>query len=754
MDDINHTPPALFPPSHDGHMSLQSDTRPISQDQLIAEVKGIYAGLVTVKSERTGVDTKQAKQAECMQGKESIKLSDNQWQITIAGHRTSFHEHHVSQHPAASPAVGLRRPDFHSLFDAILVLSFQDSLDDMLVFAYLCYSIQSLLFEAVDMFEETWGECSGDLGRCRITIDDRENRGREFRSNFWRRWRVSAAGKIPQVGRLYHHLAILAGPSAIQQLFYYTKSLSVSQPYRKEPVVFEPLFRGTQYPRRGTLTTPQYKAHAYILVANMPNVLQDVSLRCIQQVGHCFTYRSVPQSISPNLKIHILQNKISRRGRLQQTQSKTPVAAADWRNRAYQPLTHGALPTPAATSQSSGRYDEKTRRAMREGVQQASAAIHDAKSAREYSRILKTFADKFPDDAVDLSRQYLQTPRAPVGWNGLTNDPDIDSSFNINKRLPSSRQMGRAAAKMAPPVRSEMIDSLTPQALVDLIDLGSIGPAKMEAQLRAERDSGWLAPIERAVTNSKSPRGASEVEPVCYSGTDIQFPMVDPETRKSLLVHKKRALGKDIMTLHRPFQTRGSSRQHVLQRAKPSLESGRGTIRKRGLEGLVNGNFVYALPDTGSDENIVSESFIEKHNLHTTPSSQEFRLGNSTTVRSKGKICLVLFLTRRTASDLYTGTVAIHWAFADNPGKKYPILCQVLPGCLYDLILGKSFEKAVETYSRYRRRLTQCAFSLANVFRVNLIGNAPQRLVGILGSKHRVFAVPDTGAECNVMDAE
>jgi hypothetical protein len=73
---------------------------------------------------------------------------------------------------------------------------------------------------------------------------------------------------------------------------------------------------------------------------------------------------------------------------------------------------------------------------------------------------------------------------------------------------------------------------------------------------------------------------------------------------------------------------------------------------------------------------------------------------------------------------------------------------------LYDLILGKAFEKAVETYSKYRSRLTQCDFPVAKVFRFNLIGNASQRLEGILGSKHRVFAVPDTGAECNVMDAE
>jgi hypothetical protein len=79
----------------------QPETRPISQDQLIAEVKGIYAGLVIVESKCIKIDNAQSSQSE-------TKLNNEQLQALIALHRVLLHEHHnfflASQHPSASPA--------------------------------------------------------------------------------------------------------------------------------------------------------------------------------------------------------------------------------------------------------------------------------------------------------------------------------------------------------------------------------------------------------------------------------------------------------------------------------------------------------------------------------------------------------------------------------------------------------------------------------------------------------------------------
>jgi hypothetical protein len=86
---------------------MQPETRPISQEQLVAEVKGIYAGLVMVEAKCIEVDNKQATLAQA-DGAQS-KLNNEQWQALIALHRTLLHEHHdfflASQHPSASPAL-------------------------------------------------------------------------------------------------------------------------------------------------------------------------------------------------------------------------------------------------------------------------------------------------------------------------------------------------------------------------------------------------------------------------------------------------------------------------------------------------------------------------------------------------------------------------------------------------------------------------------------------------------------------------
>ncbi|KAK4182004.1 hypothetical protein QBC35DRAFT_468405, partial [Podospora australis] len=70
-----------------GELIKQPETRPISQDELVAEVKGIYASLVMVESKCIEVDNAQ-------DSNPVNKLNNDQWQALIALHRTLLHEHH------------------------------------------------------------------------------------------------------------------------------------------------------------------------------------------------------------------------------------------------------------------------------------------------------------------------------------------------------------------------------------------------------------------------------------------------------------------------------------------------------------------------------------------------------------------------------------------------------------------------------------------------------------------------------------
>jgi len=237
---------------------MEPETRPISQEQLVAEVKGIYAGLVMVEAKCIEVDNKQATLAQADPASQP-KLNNEQWQALIALHRTLLHEHHdfflASQHPSASPALRrlaskyamparMWRHGIHSFLE-LLRHRLPASLDHMLAFIYLAYSMMALLYETVPAFEDTWIECLGDLGRYRMAIEDDDIRDREVWTGVARHWYSKASDKAPTTGRLYHHLAILARPNALQQLFYYAKSLCVVIPFvsARESILtlFEPV---------------------------------------------------------------------------------------------------------------------------------------------------------------------------------------------------------------------------------------------------------------------------------------------------------------------------------------------------------------------------------------------------------------------------------------------------------------------------------------------------------------------------------
>ncbi len=122
-------------------------------------------------------------------------------------------------------------------------------------------------------------------------------------------------------------------------------------------------------------------------------------------------------------------------------------------------------------------------------------SIHDPAAAHEYAARLKQLSDKLSDDLCIIMRAYLEKPRTTVGWKGLINDPDIDSSFQINKGLRVSRQMFVDLTSNGMPIASEMLDTISPQFLADCISVGAIGARTTESQLHRELASGLSFPV-------------------------------------------------------------------------------------------------------------------------------------------------------------------------------------------------------------------------------------------------------------------
>ena len=122
-------------------------------------------------------------------------------------------------------------------------------------------------------------------------------------------------------------------------------------------------------------------------------------------------------------------------------------------------------------------------------------SLHDPETAIEYCSRLVTLASKLADDLCIIMRAYLEKPRTTVGWKGLINDPDIDESFQINKGLRVSRKLFCDLTAQGMPIASEMLDTISPQFLADLISLGAIGARTTESQLHRELASGLSFPM-------------------------------------------------------------------------------------------------------------------------------------------------------------------------------------------------------------------------------------------------------------------
>jgi 3-deoxy-7-phosphoheptulonate synthase len=122
-------------------------------------------------------------------------------------------------------------------------------------------------------------------------------------------------------------------------------------------------------------------------------------------------------------------------------------------------------------------------------------SIHDPVAAHEYARLLKVVKDELEDDLVIVMRVYFEKPRTTVGWKGLINDPDLDSSFNINKGLRIARRLLLDVNEAGVPAATEYLDLITPQYVSDLIAWGAIGARTTESQGHRELASGVSCPI-------------------------------------------------------------------------------------------------------------------------------------------------------------------------------------------------------------------------------------------------------------------
>lgn len=122
-------------------------------------------------------------------------------------------------------------------------------------------------------------------------------------------------------------------------------------------------------------------------------------------------------------------------------------------------------------------------------------SIHNPEEAIEYGKCLKKISNKFSDKLLVVMRVYFEKPRTTIGWKGLINDPDLDGSYNINKGIVIARKLLLDLNTIKIPVASELLDTIIPQYINDLVSWGAIGARTVESQVHREMVSGVSFPV-------------------------------------------------------------------------------------------------------------------------------------------------------------------------------------------------------------------------------------------------------------------
>ncbi|MGE4169678.1 MAG: 3-deoxy-7-phosphoheptulonate synthase [Candidatus Margulisiibacteriota bacterium] len=122
-------------------------------------------------------------------------------------------------------------------------------------------------------------------------------------------------------------------------------------------------------------------------------------------------------------------------------------------------------------------------------------SIHDPEAALDYARRLVKLHQAFSDKLYIVMRVYFEKPRTIIGWKGLINDPNLDGSCDMPKGLHIARDLLLKITEMGLPTATEVLDTISPQYLSDLVAWASIGARTTESQTHREMASGLSMPV-------------------------------------------------------------------------------------------------------------------------------------------------------------------------------------------------------------------------------------------------------------------
>ena len=172
-------------------------------------------------------------------------------------------------------------------------------------------------------------------------------------------------------------------------------------------------------------------------------------------------------------------------------------------------------------------------------------SIHDEVAAIEYAERLNDLRKKVAETLLIIMRVYFEKPRTSVGWKGLINDPNLDGTCDIQEGLRKARRILRHITELGMPTGTELLETITPQYVDDLISWAAIGARTTESQIHREMSSGLSMPV--GFKNATDGNLSTAINAMVAARAPQSFLGIDQEGRTCIVQTNGNATGHVVL---------------------------------------------------------------------------------------------------------------------------------------------------------------------------------------------------------------
>lgn len=146
-------------------------------------------------------------------------------------------------------------------------------------------------------------------------------------------------------------------------------------------------------------------------------------------------------------------------------------------------------------------------------------SIHSKEEALEYAKLLKKEQEKYKDTLFFVMRSYFQKPRTTIGWEGISVDPYLDSSYDYKAGIQICVEICQELTKMQIPIADEALNMELTDKWSEYLSYAALGARNSEDQNMRKYCSNLPCPV-----GVKHPRSGN-LEDGVNSIVSVQYTM-------------------------------------------------------------------------------------------------------------------------------------------------------------------------------------------------------------------------------------